>query len=168
VNAHRLEIVFNPLLGTKRADGDSIQQKTEAFVYGLQEDFPATVSTIFRTGDKMGSALPKFASVTGHHENSSFKMTCILCSGVVDKLGLNTNATSTLATGACSKSCYCSSQNACLTMDELIGLSCHSCSLIFKEMSEIKHIPPKVLDKAASILRREKMRSEIADFLLDS
>jgi hypothetical protein len=36
----------------------SIQKLTETFVTELQEDFPATVSTVFRTGDKlsMGSS----------------------------------------------------------------------------------------------------------------
>jgi hypothetical protein len=36
----------------------SIQNLTETIVTDLQEDFPATVSTIFRTGDKlsMGSS----------------------------------------------------------------------------------------------------------------
>jgi cytoplasmic tRNA 2-thiolation protein 2 len=37
----------------------SIQKLTEKFVTDLQEDYPATVSTIFRTGDKlsMGSSI---------------------------------------------------------------------------------------------------------------
>jgi cytoplasmic tRNA 2-thiolation protein 2 len=39
----------------------SIQELTETFVTDLQENFPATVSTIFRTGDKLsvGSGMPE-------------------------------------------------------------------------------------------------------------
>jgi cytoplasmic tRNA 2-thiolation protein 2 len=31
----------------------SIERLTESFVVGLQKDFPATIPTIFRTGDKL-------------------------------------------------------------------------------------------------------------------
>lgn len=40
---------------TAREARASISRLTEKFVNGLQEDFPATVSTVWRTGDKIGS-----------------------------------------------------------------------------------------------------------------
>ncbi|KDR24498.1 cytoplasmic tRNA 2-thiolation protein 2-A [Zootermopsis nevadensis] len=50
---NKLESVVIPSLGTKSDPHASIQKLTEKFVIDLQEDFPATVSTIFRTGDKL-------------------------------------------------------------------------------------------------------------------
>jgi len=46
----------------------SIQKLTETFVTDLQEDFPATVSTVFRTGDKLS-----IGSSTAEDE------CCVLC-----------------------------------------------------------------------------------------
>lgn len=71
---NKLESVFIPSLGTKANAHVSIQKLTEAFVTDLQEDFPATVSTIFRTGDKLNMA----SSITETDER------CALCQGPVD------------------------------------------------------------------------------------
>ncbi|XP_064641552.1 cytoplasmic tRNA 2-thiolation protein 2-A-like [Lineus longissimus] len=48
--------VVAPNLSTKMPMNASIYRLTENFVNGLQNDFPATVSTIFRTGSKMQAA----------------------------------------------------------------------------------------------------------------
>lgn len=54
---------------------DSIQKRTESFVFGLQEEFPSTVSTIFRVGDKMGSS-----SSDKSQQHLKKKSSCVLCS----------------------------------------------------------------------------------------
>ncbi|PNF40658.1 hypothetical protein B7P43_G05899 [Cryptotermes secundus] len=71
---NKLESVFIPSLGTKANAHVSIQKLTETFVTDLQEDFPATVSTIFRTGDKLNMA----NSMTEAVEH------CALCQAPVD------------------------------------------------------------------------------------
>ncbi|XP_071337747.1 cytoplasmic tRNA 2-thiolation protein 2 [Trachinotus anak] len=48
--------VFVPSLDTKTADKASIQRLTESFVTKLQADFPSTVSTIYRTSEKLQTA----------------------------------------------------------------------------------------------------------------
>lgn len=62
--------------GTKKNLSDfSIERLTEKFVLELQEGFPSTVPTIFRTGDKLLL------------ENHDVK--CALCEGIVDILNSN-------------------------------------------------------------------------------
>ena len=60
--------------GTKQdAKSFSIEKLTESFVLGLQEGFPSTVPTIFRTGDKLLLDI------------SSEELQCVLCHGLIDK-----------------------------------------------------------------------------------
>lgn len=57
----------------------SVERLTEDFVVGLQEDFPATVPTIFRTGDKLRVSDPDREALEAGRG-------CLLCAGVVDSL----------------------------------------------------------------------------------
>nr|CAD7597400.1 unnamed protein product [Timema genevievae] len=50
---NKLEPVVISSLGTKADTQASIQKLTEKFVTDLQDNFPATVSTVFRTGEKL-------------------------------------------------------------------------------------------------------------------
>lgn len=72
-NICQIESVAIPALGTKTDHRASISRLTEQFVRGLQLDFPSTVSTVFRTGDKLCSNTQLIP------ENK-----CILCQGVLD------------------------------------------------------------------------------------
>merc|ERR1719189_3079633 len=49
----------------------SIEELTKSFVIGLQEGFPSTVPTIFRTGDKLLL-------------ESNSALNCIICEGIID------------------------------------------------------------------------------------
>lgn len=72
-NIHHIESVTIPTLATKTDHRSSIARLTEQFVRGLQLDFPSTVSTVFRTGDKLCTS-PQVSS-----ENK-----CALCQGLLD------------------------------------------------------------------------------------
>lgn len=61
-------VIDNLKIGVK----GSIRKLTETFVNGLQEDFPATIPTIFRTGDKICSTIP--------NTSSDKQEKCVLCS----------------------------------------------------------------------------------------
>nr|CAD7423817.1 unnamed protein product [Timema monikensis] len=50
---NKLEPLVISSLGTKADTQASIQKLTEKFVTDLQDNFPATVSTVFRTGEKL-------------------------------------------------------------------------------------------------------------------
>ena len=62
-----------PIICTNKISKDSnIDHLTESFVTGLQEGFPSTVPTIFRTGDKLLTELPEDIDQ------------CALCGGFID------------------------------------------------------------------------------------
>ncbi|XP_030581315.1 cytoplasmic tRNA 2-thiolation protein 2-like [Archocentrus centrarchus] len=69
--------VVIPSLDTKKTDKASIQRLTEHFVTKLQADFPSTVSTIYRTGEKLQNACRK--SSAGDHCDR-----CLLCMCTLD------------------------------------------------------------------------------------
>ncbi|NXU67906.1 CTU2 protein, partial [Horornis vulcanius] len=62
--------VIVPPLFTKRREKLSIHQLVERFLLGLQEEFPSTISTVYRTGEKLS---PEPAKA------SSESQRCLLC-----------------------------------------------------------------------------------------
>ena len=63
----------------KKESGDqdkfsNIEELTKSFVMGLQEGFPSTVPTIFRTGDKLQL----------ESGNSGNSLSCVICEGIID------------------------------------------------------------------------------------
>uniref|UniRef100_A0A672GHC1 Cytoplasmic tRNA 2-thiolation protein 2 n=1 Tax=Salarias fasciatus TaxID=181472 RepID=A0A672GHC1_SALFA len=69
--------VLSPSLTTKTSDKSSIQQLTESFITRLQADFPSTVSTIYRTSEKLQTAGGSSGGTAGTD-------TCLLCVCVLD------------------------------------------------------------------------------------
>ncbi|XP_031665592.1 cytoplasmic tRNA 2-thiolation protein 2 isoform X2 [Oncorhynchus kisutch] len=70
--------VFIPGLDTKAQDKASIQHLTESFVTKLQTDFPSTVSTIYRTSEKLHTACPP------QNTNTQPFAKCLLCVCALD------------------------------------------------------------------------------------
>ncbi|XP_032557104.1 cytoplasmic tRNA 2-thiolation protein 2 isoform X1 [Chiroxiphia lanceolata] len=62
--------VIVPPLFTKRREKPSIHHLIERFLLGLQEDFPSTISTVYRTGEKLSPDPAKA---------SSESQRCLLC-----------------------------------------------------------------------------------------
>uniref|UniRef100_A0A4W3IZL5 Cytoplasmic tRNA 2-thiolation protein 2 n=1 Tax=Callorhinchus milii TaxID=7868 RepID=A0A4W3IZL5_CALMI len=78
--------VFTPALDTKASDKASIHRLTESFVNKLQTDFPSTVSTVYRTSEKLNTACSDI--------NSGVEQTdkCLLCLCIMDtKVGMLEN-----------------------------------------------------------------------------
>uniref|UniRef100_A0A4W4GZ13 Cytoplasmic tRNA 2-thiolation protein 2 n=1 Tax=Electrophorus electricus TaxID=8005 RepID=A0A4W4GZ13_ELEEL len=97
-------------LGTKTSDKASIQQLTESFVIKLQADFPSTVSTIYRTSEKLHTACPPQTSGAVAADK------CLLCLCAV-----------------CNKAGKSQHQQAPAPAD-LKSLLCYSCRLTVKDM----------------------------------
>ncbi|XP_068583878.1 cytoplasmic tRNA 2-thiolation protein 2 [Cebidichthys violaceus] len=76
--------VFIPSLDTKTTDKSSIQRLTESFVTRLQADFPSTVSTIYRTSEKLQTC--KSSSTADHCDR------CLLCMCALDTAVENASA----------------------------------------------------------------------------
>ncbi|KAG2470089.1 CTU2 protein, partial [Polypterus senegalus] len=66
--------VFTAGLNTKAPEKASIQHLTESFIVKLQADFPSTVSTIYRTSEKLN---PRYSQTPADDKGTE---TCLLCS----------------------------------------------------------------------------------------
>ncbi|KAK1905948.1 Cytoplasmic tRNA 2-thiolation protein 2 [Dissostichus eleginoides] len=183
--------VFTAGLDTKTADKSSIQHLTESFVIKLQADFPSTVSTIYRTSEKLQSCKGS-ASAGGDR--------CLLCVCALDTAAENASAFSATLiseqlsqtkspgesrqapewTAPASQCCSivggelcgnrggggCSSAKAS-EPPPLRSLLCYSCQLTIKDMSSEEVLPQYILSEAERRLRRSQLREEIRDFLLE-
>ena len=173
---NNVKTVSIPTLATMSHSHASIDRLTEDFVSGLQADLPFTVSTIFRTGDKLSVK-----------ESSEDVTACSLC-GVpmnVDPTLLSTltdslssvalsaddNITPKSASdccGGCDSGCSTSSFEQQLTKDNILDTFCYGCRLTFKDTKfGVSDLPSFVLEAANKIHHRAQMKEQIKDFLLD-
>uniref|UniRef100_A0A673G962 Cytoplasmic tRNA 2-thiolation protein 2 n=1 Tax=Sinocyclocheilus rhinocerous TaxID=307959 RepID=A0A673G962_9TELE len=70
--------VFISGLDTQTHDKTSIQRLTESFVTNLQSDFPSTVSTIYRTSEKLHTVMPP------QSQTAEPASKCLLCLCTLD------------------------------------------------------------------------------------
>lgn len=175
---NNVETVLIPTLGTMSHSHASIDRLTEDFVSGLQADFPFTVSTIFRTGDKLSVK-----------DVSDDVAACALC-GVpmsvdptllstltdsVSSVKLNTDdentpqsASSSDCCGGCSSGCSTSSSEQELTKENILDTFCYGCRLTFKDSKfSVSDLPSSVLEAAKKVHHRAQMKEQIKDFLFD-
>ncbi|XP_035273354.1 cytoplasmic tRNA 2-thiolation protein 2 [Anguilla anguilla] len=187
--------VFVPGLDTKASDKASIQLLTESFVTKLQADFPSTVSTIYRTSEKLRAARPS------QNAGSETSAKCLLCVCAVDTKAEEasafhatlvserlsqkrvpggalpgTSARDDAAGQCCSSSggggCGaggggCCSPNRTPTTTDLKSLLCYSCRLTVKDMTAVDFLPRYIVSEAERRSRRSRMKQEISEFLLD-
>ena len=166
-----VETVPITTLGTMSHSHASIDRLTEEFVISLQADFPFTVSTIFRTGDKLSAM-----------DSSDDTTNCAFC-GVPMNLGPNhfstlsdfkldsklDTATSSCA-GDCNSDSGCSSSSSgrWLTKQRILDSFCYGCQLTFRDVKcNLSDLPPYVVETANKTLQRAQMKERIKDFLLD-
>ncbi|XP_021264230.1 cytoplasmic tRNA 2-thiolation protein 2 isoform X2 [Numida meleagris] len=143
--------VITPPLRAKRREKTSIHRLMENFLLGLQVDFPSTISTVYRTGEKL-SAAPA--------EANSELQRCLLCLCALDIAGEEelalepTLITEETGNGAESRAAF-------------IPLLCYSCRLTFKEMGPPATLPPYVRTEAQRRNCRALMKQQIQEFLLE-
>lgn len=171
-----VETVLVPTLGTMSHSHASIDRLTEEFVSGLQADFPFTVSTIFRTGDKLSVK-----------EVSEDVAACALCgvpvnvnptllSTLTDRVNSvklytddkNTPQSATDCCGGCSSGCSSSSSEQELTKRNILDTFCYGCQLTFKDSKfNVSDLPSSVQEAATKVHHRAQIKEQIKDFLLD-
>ncbi|XP_040573574.1 cytoplasmic tRNA 2-thiolation protein 2 [Lepeophtheirus salmonis] len=161
--------------------GETIQKLSEKFVVGLQEDYPATIPTIFRTGDKLSAN--KYVEETKK---------CLLCSGILDTnldkpCSLQATRFSELLSQKGAKQANvdefldsftnlsnCSSeqseccgkgdgecQSSTLNREDIEKELCYSCRINFSES-----YPDYLVFQVRKNKSLDKMRDDIKDFLL--
>uniref|UniRef100_A0A8C5R0G6 Cytoplasmic tRNA 2-thiolation protein 2 n=1 Tax=Leptobrachium leishanense TaxID=445787 RepID=A0A8C5R0G6_9ANUR len=70
--------IFIPTLDTKAPENSSIQRLTETFVTKLQADFPSTVSTVYRTSEKLNTCSAE------DRQEDHLQERCLLCQCPLD------------------------------------------------------------------------------------
>ncbi|XP_077165740.1 cytoplasmic tRNA 2-thiolation protein 2 [Paroedura picta] len=175
--------VFTPSLDTKASDRASIHRLIESFLYKLQLEFPSTVSTVYRTGEKLGTT-PRDAAGCGEAEPER----CLLClchldTNVVDGSALQSTLLSeelcqkqppSAGSGCCggppNQTGCCRSflrAGAMPPQAPFLPLLCYSCQLTVKDMTCLEPLPPYVHAEAEHRQRRAAMKQEIQEFLLE-
>lgn len=173
-NLYGVEPVFIPTITTKAPVGASIEHLTESFVTGLQADYPATVSNIMRTGEKLDSS--------GIQKTDSY---CAMCQVPLDT---SVSASSALSAVEFSRSisrrnrddpsadnsqCCGEGDGSCqstanrLKTGDIINNLCYGCRLIAHEIDDKNKLPEYVLKDISWRTRRSKMKEDIQEFLLD-
>ncbi|GFT75144.1 cytoplasmic tRNA 2-thiolation protein 2 [Nephila pilipes] len=139
-----------PDLLTKTDAKSSIQRLTESFITNLQEDFPATVFTIFRTGGK----LLKQDGVLGTE-------TCVLCKSKLDNI--ESDACSALEALKLSENLsknpiplVTESENILLKSDDSDNIN-NKRGFEYHPFFRSSHVQ----------MKREEMKEEIKDFLIN-
>ncbi|XP_057334441.1 cytoplasmic tRNA 2-thiolation protein 2 [Microplitis mediator] len=185
LNIHGLKTLDTAKV-TKSSDPfASIQQLTEDFILDLESQFTGTVSTVFRTGDKV------CASKQSHNDNKSNDEICVICNALMDTRSLD-DATAIKATlfsrfistqgiksivdvnvddnyseksncDNCQGDCFNSKD---LTLQQLRKFLCYGCKLIFNYSFDCKKLPPHITNKLREIICMQDMREQIKDFLL--
>ncbi|KAL0278185.1 UNVERIFIED_CONTAM: hypothetical protein PYX00_000081 [Menopon gallinae] len=172
---HKEMVFYNVFNGIELADltslttmcptDVSIRKTTEAFLSGLQEEFPSTVYTIFRTGDKLKAE-------SSYTEKDKI---CTLCDRLikitpeencdaVEALNFSkqvseprTDENDHEAQGNC-KGCSCSKKAN--------PVFCYGCSLILKDMDNSEDFKFRLFETAVKRRNFESMREQISEFLI--
>uniref|UniRef100_A0A8B9IF64 Cytoplasmic tRNA 2-thiolation protein 2 n=1 Tax=Anser cygnoides TaxID=8845 RepID=A0A8B9IF64_ANSCY len=148
--------VITPPLSTKRREKTSIHRLMESFLLGLQVDFPSTISTVYRTGEKL-SAAPA--------EAGSELQRCLLCLCALDIAGGECWGRGAGAGDAVPT--HHPSPRRPESIAAFIPLLCYSCRLTFKEMGSPAMLPPYVRAEAQHRSCRARMKEQIQEFLLE-
>ena len=160
--------------GQEVAPADTIRRVTQEFLFGLQENFPSTIPTVNRTGDKLSVA-----------EEESGEERCCLCEASLDTETVQHNALqatlySSLMSGGAQTDTQAGDQSGCcgegdgscqtrscsLTMQEVLQALCYTCRRTFEKVKSVESIPASLRERIKTHVRRKGMKQEISDFLL--
>ncbi|XP_044126442.1 cytoplasmic tRNA 2-thiolation protein 2 [Bufo gargarizans] len=174
--------VFIPTMETKAPDNSSIQHLSESFLTKLQADFPSTVSTMYRTSEKLNISRKETAEENVQQER------CLICMCTLDtRVGESSAFRATQVSQnfsqkrlknnadpekqCCSSGQCCESAASCSSRvpqtQDVMPLLCYSCRGTVRDMTSVSTFPPYILQEAEHRSRRVEMRREIQDYLLD-
>uniref|UniRef100_H3A073 Cytoplasmic tRNA 2-thiolation protein 2 n=1 Tax=Latimeria chalumnae TaxID=7897 RepID=H3A073_LATCH len=184
--------VFTPALDTKASEKASIHKLTESFITKLQAEFPSTVSTIYRTSEKLNVAY------LGSCPLAKLEDKCLLCLCTLDtKAGIKEasafhaiqiseqlsqksfeqapaqrNAGKSCCGGNGEEECcqnvagVCQSSDRSNTNSSFLALLCYGCRLTIKDLVSQTLLPKYILSEADCRKRRTQMKQKIQEFLL--
>ncbi|XP_055943350.1 cytoplasmic tRNA 2-thiolation protein 2-like isoform X2 [Argiope bruennichi] len=169
LHLHNISYTVLPDLLTKTDTKSSIQRLTESFITNLQEDFPATVFTIFRTGGKLSKQDAML-------ENKI----CFLCMSKLDNIKpdpcsalealklsekLSQTPVDAMLNSDPNVVSYgmSSSQSSDFENGNLLKFLCHGCSVAFRNSKQSSKFSPFLKQ-----MKRNEMKEGIKDFLINS
>jgi len=171
---NKLEDFVHSNFLTATNEDESIQKTTEEFVNNLQVDFPSTVSTIFRTGEKIS-------------EKTSATAYCLLCQGIMEvdmppssamQATMYSKYVSLMGVKALELSLSAlkdkepniTSCNGCncknSSKEMLIKNLCYACRHIIQNLDTLDDLPSEILNKEKEKLQFKEMEEQIKEFLL--
>merc|ERR550534_946841 len=188
--AHFLRVVSVsiPTLSTKLGAAASIGRLTEDFVVKLQTDYPATISTLFRTGDK-------FRSIGVSSDGKEAGSECLMCGSQIEEsqdcnaysarlisqrvsrsgphqLDPNTLFALEDETAACNggdttcqnkgltKTC-CNSIGGPLSSEDWNLTLCYGCRVTLQDVGRTEYMPEAIQKEIHYRLQRRKMRQSV-------
>lgn len=177
--------VFTPAIDTKAPEKSSIHRLMEAFMLGLQAQFPSTVSTVYRTSEKLIKA-PRDGNAGGPPGPRCLLCMCALDIDTADSATAFGAQTSHLTqtqpptppaeaptTPCCSagvgraQGC-CRGAEPCGREDpraHVIEQLCYGCRVNMKDLPSLDPLPPYILTEAQL---RSQRASVLQEYLIDS
>ncbi|XP_075017699.1 cytoplasmic tRNA 2-thiolation protein 2 isoform X2 [Calonectris borealis] len=128
-----------------------------------KEDFPSTISTVYRTGEKLSPAPAKA---------SSESQRCLLCLCALDiageeELALEPTLIMEEPEPAGDGCCQDAPAAGAESRAAFIPLLCYSCRLTFKELGPLATLPPYVRAEAQRRIRRAEMNQQSQEVPLE-
>lgn len=169
--------ICTPALDTKAPEKASIHRLMEAFILRLQAQFPSTVSTVYRTSEKLVKA-PRAGCAAGPR--------CLLCMCTLDvdtadsatAFGAQTSHLPQMQTPvtqarAAAGPCCCAGMGGapgcCKREDpraQVMEQLCYGCRVNMKDLPSLELLPPYILSEAQLRSQRATAEQEIREYLL--
>ncbi|XP_067396335.1 cytoplasmic tRNA 2-thiolation protein 2 [Emydura macquarii macquarii] len=177
--------VFTPALDTKAREKASIHWLIERFLYGLQAEFPSTVSTVYRTGEKLSATPGDAGPAAGAEPERCLLCLCALDTNVEEGSALQAilvseqlsqkrpPAASPAGRGCCAGAeerrgcCRNAPAAGADVRADFLPLLCYGCRLTIKDTTCLESLPLYVRSEAERRKRRAAMKLEIQEFLLE-
>ncbi|XP_044519117.1 cytoplasmic tRNA 2-thiolation protein 2 [Gracilinanus agilis] len=184
--------VFTPAIDTKAPDKASIHRLMESFILKLQAQYPSTISTVYRTSEKLVKA-PRNGEATAGPAPAR----CLLCVCALDidsadsATAFGAQTSEHLAqkplpgpeppAGAPGRPCCCSGterrQGCCQDTRPppereepragFIEQLCYSCRVNMKDLPFLEPLPPYLLTESQGRRQRAWVKQEIQEFLFE-
>ncbi|XP_059941400.1 cytoplasmic tRNA 2-thiolation protein 2 isoform X1 [Mesoplodon densirostris] len=177
--------IFTPAVDTKAPEKASIHRLMEAFILRLQAQFPSTVSTVYRTSEKLVKA-PRDGCAPGAPGPRCLLCLCALDVDTADSataFGAQTSSQlpqtqhPVAEAEAPTASCCCTGMGGarqCCRMEEdqgprarVIEQLCYGCRVNMKDLPSLDPLPPYILAEAQLRSQRAEAEPQIQEYLLE-